>query len=68
MVLAADELDAAFAGLDGGEVAVVFGAGVAERERVSVDAVHGALFAAGSDEAFVWPDFAVVEGDRGEKA
>jgi PAS domain-containing protein len=64
VIAAADELDAAVAGLDGGEVAVVLGAGVAEREHVAVDAVHGALFAAGGDEALVRPGFAVVEGDR----
>lgn len=68
MIAAADELDAAVAGLDGGEVAVVLGTGVAEQEHVAVDAVHGALFAAGSDESLVGPGFAVVEGDRGEEA
>jgi len=68
VIAAADELDAAVAGLDGGEVAIVLGAGVAEREHVAVDAVHGALFAAGGDESLVGPGFAVVEGDGGEEA
>ena len=59
VIAAADELDAAVAGLDGGEVAVVFGAGVAEWEQVAVDAVHDALFAAGGNETFVGQNFAV---------
>jgi hypothetical protein len=64
VITAADELDAAVAGLDGGEVAVVLGAGVADREYVAVDAVRGALFSAGSNETLVRPSFAVVRRKR----
>jgi hypothetical protein len=54
VIAAADEL----------EVAVVLGAGVADREHVAVDAVRGALFSAGSNETLVRPDFAVVRRKR----
>ena len=43
VIFAADELDSAVAGLDGGEVAVVFGTGIAERELIAVDPVDDAL-------------------------